>query len=329
MHFFKKKQKELHTVFFFTILGSECNVWSVRRETMSIYHDNADGMRFDVCDIDTIRKLLAGHGFHFSKSMGQNFLIDRGVPLRIAEMCGADEGSGVLEIGPGIGALTMCLAQCAGKVVSVELDTRLLPLLRETLSGFDNVEIVQGDILKTDICALVKDKFAGLRPAACANLPYNITTPALTALIEADVFESITVMIQREVARRICARAGTPDYGAFTVYAGYYTEPELLFDVPPDSFIPQPKVTSSVVKLVRRANPPVQTDEKLFFRIVRAAFAQRRKTLVNALAAVFPISKELLSDAVSACGYDVRIRGEALDLEGFAGITAAVGEMLK
>lgn len=276
---------------------------------------------------EDIRRLLARHGFRFSKSMGQNFLIDPEIPERIAASCGADGYSGVLEVGPGIGALTARLASRAAKVVAVELDRRLLPLLEETLEAYENVEIVQGDILDTDIPALVGERFAGLNAIACANLPYNITTPALTALIEAGVFSDITVMVQREVARRLCAAAGSPDYGAFTVYVNYHTVPELLFDVYPESFMPQPKVVSSVVRLKTRKEPPVETDEKALFRVVRAAFAQRRKTLVNSLSSALGMDKAGIAAAVRSCGHDERIRGEALDLAAFAKLTEALGEI--
>ena len=276
-----------------------------------------------------VKALLARHGFRFSKSMGQNFLVDPSVPERIADSCGAGGDTGVLEVGPGIGALTARLAERAAKVVSVELDGRLMPLLDETLSNYGNVEIVKGDILAEDIPALVREKFAGLRPIACANLPYNITTPAITALIEAEVFTDITVMIQREVARRLCADAGTPDYGAFTVYVNYYTEPELLFDVFPESFMPQPKVVSSVVRMRRRERPPVDADEKKFFKVVRAAFAQRRKTLVNSLSSSLGIAKDRVTAAVEASGLEPLVRGEALDMDAFARLADALGDDIR
>ncbi|MBO4831176.1 MAG: 16S rRNA (adenine(1518)-N(6)/adenine(1519)-N(6))-dimethyltransferase RsmA [Oscillospiraceae bacterium] len=278
---------------------------------------------------EDVKALLARHGFRFSKSMGQNFLIDPAVPERIADSCGADGNTGVLEVGPGIGALTARLAERAAKVVSVELDGRLMPLLDETLSDYDNIEIVRGDILAADIPAIVNEKFGGLRPVACANLPYNITTPAITALIETGVFTDITVMIQREVARRLCAGAGTPDYGAFTLYVNYFTEPELLFDVFPESFMPQPKVVSSVVRMKKRERPPVDADEKRFFRVVRAAFAQRRKTLVNSLSSALGIAKDRVTSAVETCGLDPLVRGEALDMDAFARLAGALEEDLK
>ena len=192
----------------------------------------------NLCNINEIKALLARHGFRFSKSMGQNFLIEDWVPSDIAYASGAKEGCGVLEVGPGIGPLTQQLAKRADKVVSVELDKALYPILAETMGHCENFELVSGDILKTDNPALVAEKFQGLSPLACANLPYNITSPAITALIEANCFQAITVMIQREVAQRICAKPGSSDYGAFSVYCQYHADCELLFVVPPTCFIP-------------------------------------------------------------------------------------------
>ena len=276
----------------------------------------------NLCDISQIKALLARHGFRFSKSMGQNFLIESWVPRDIAAASGAGPETGVLEVGPGIGPLTRELSHLAGKVVSVELDRSLLPILKETLADRDNVEIVSGDILKTDIPALVLEKFAGLTPIACANLPYNITTPAITALLESGCFQSITVMIQREVARRICAQPGTGDYGAFSVYCQVYAKTELLFDVPPECFIPAPKVTSSVLRLTPRPLPEEIGDPVAFFRVVKAAFAQRRKTLLNALSAVYggQFSKQELQAILQRCGLPGDIRGERLDIPQFAAL---------
>jgi 16S rRNA (adenine1518-N6/adenine1519-N6)-dimethyltransferase len=285
----------------------------------------------DLCNIQDIERLLKKHGFRFSKSMGQNFLVDSSVPERIASGSGIDDSFGVLEIGPGIGALTGALSKRAGMVLSVELDNRLLPLLRETMADYMNVKIVAGDIMKLDIANTIKTEMPGLRYAVCANLPYNITTPVLTALIDTHLFETITVMVQREVALRMCAAPGTADYGAFTVYTKYYSEPEILFDVPPDSFIPQPKVTSSVITMKLRTSPPEGIDnEAMFFRVVRASFAQRRKMLVNSLESVFgdKLNKDELKQIVSSCGYDVMIRGETLDIAGFAAIARRLGESL-
>ena len=280
----------------------------------------------DLCDINQIKALLARHGFHFSKSMGQNFLIADWVPREIAKAAGAHPDVGVLEIGPGIGCLTRELAGRAGKVVSVELDRSLLPILEETLAGRDNVEIVSGDILKLDIrqMTLKMPWFSGF--AACANLPYNITTPAITALIEAQCFFAITVMIQKEVAQRICAQPGSREYGAFSVYCQYYTAPELLFEVPPDCFIPAPRVTSAVVRMTHRPAPAEVDDPDHFFRVVRAAFALRRKTLLNSLSANLggQHTKEELSAAIQACGLPAGIRGERLSIPQFAQLSRAL-----
>jgi 16S rRNA (adenine1518-N6/adenine1519-N6)-dimethyltransferase len=274
----------------------------------------------DLCNINEIKSLLARHGFRFSKSMGQNFLIADWVPREIAKASGAHPDAGVLEIGPGIGCLTRELAGRAGKVVSVELDRSLLPILEETLADRDNVEIVSGDILKLDIrqTTLEMPWLSGF--AACANLPYNITTPAITALIEAQCFFAITVMIQKEVAQRICAQPGSKDYGAFSVYCQYYTAPELLFEVPPDCFIPAPKVTSAVVRMVPRPAPAEVDDPDHFFRVVKAAFALRRKTLLNSLSANLggQYTKETLSQAIAACGLPADVRGERLSIPQFA-----------
>lgn len=283
----------------------------------------------DLCDINHIKSLLDRHGFRFSKSMGQNFLVAPWVPQRIAQEAGLSRETGVLEIGPGIGCLTEQLSMAAGKVVAVELDRALEPILAETMKDRENVDVVFGDALKMDLAELAREKLHGLRLAVCANLPYNITSPAISAFIEAGCFETITVMVQREVALRMCARAGKGDYGAFSVYVRWHTEPELLFDVPPHCFIPQPKVTSSVIRLTRRKNPPVPVrDEELFFRVVRGAFGQRRKTLANALSsALGDYSKEDIEAALTSLGSDIRIRGEALDIDGFAAVTNALWDI--
>ena len=277
----------------------------------------------NLTDYNEIRALLNRHGFRFSKSLGQNFLTAAWVPERIAEEAGLDAQTGVLEVGPGVGCLTEQLSLRAGKVLAVELDKALKPVLAETLAGRDNVEILFGDVLKQDLPALVREKLPGLRPVICANLPYNVTTPLLTAFLEAGCFETVTVMIQREVARRICAGPGTADYGAFGLFVQWHCLTELLFDVPPACFVPQPKVTSSVIRLTRRAEKPFPVkDEQLLFRVIRAAFNQRRKTLVNALAAgIGGLDKETAEDALKECGFDPRIRGEAVGLGGFAAIS--------
>ncbi len=276
----------------------------------------------DLCDIQDIKALLGRHGFHFSKSMGQNFLIEGWVPRDIAQASGADRGFGVLEVGPGIGPLTVQLAQRADRVVSVELDKALYPVLDETLKGYDNVEIVPGDIMKLDIPALVSEKLHGLSPIACANLPYNITTPVITAMLECGCFQAITVMIQREVALRICAQPGSSDYGAFSVFCQYHAHCERLFDVGPECFLPAPKVTSSVIRLTPRPKPEEVEDEQAFFRVVRAAFAQRRKTLLNSLSSVLGAThdKDALRAAIIDCGLSEDIRGERLGIAEFAAL---------
>lgn len=274
----------------------------------------------DLCDINQIKALLAAHGFHFSKAKGQNFLTRRWVPERIALESGADADTGVLEVGPGIGCLTKELCLRAGKVCAVEVDTSLKPVLAETLGEFDNLSIVFGDVLKLDLAALVAEQFPGKTPMACANLPYYITSPILSALLESRLFSAVTVMVQKEVAQRICAKPGTADYSAFTVFCRYYADPEILFDVPPDCFIPRPKVTSSVIRLRTRPAPPAQvTDETTFFRTVRAGFAMRRKTACNALAAGFPkLGKAGVSEALEACGHSPSVRCETLSIAEFA-----------
>ena len=276
----------------------------------------------DVCNIQVMKPLLYEHGFHFSKAKGQNFLIANWVPQQIAEDAGVDNSAGVLEIGPGIGPLTQQLALRAGKVCAVELDTRLKPILDVTVGEFENLEILWNDVLKLDIPALVQEKFSGLRPMACANLPYYITSPILTALLEAECFDSVTVMVQKEVAQRIAAKPGTADYSAFTVFCQYYAEPDILFDVPAGCFMPAPKVTSAVIMLRTRKTLPWQIDDKdIFFRTVRASFAMWRKTLQNGLASGFPeLGKTGAGEVIEACGLPASVRGETLDIAQFAAI---------
>ena len=273
----------------------------------------------NLCSLPEIKELLARHGFHFSKSKGQNFLTQSWVVEQIAASAGVARDCGVVEIGPGIGPLTEQLCLRAGKVLAIEVDETLRPVLAETMAPYDNLEILWGDAMKMDIAALVKERFDGLKPMACANLPYYITTPVLAALLEAGCFSSVTVMVQKEVAQRICAKAGTAEYGAFSVFCQFWAEPELLFDVPAHCFIPQPKVTSAVLQLKLREQPayPVE-DQALFFRTVRAAFAQRRKTLLNTLASGFSeFKKPELEQIIIDAGFSPTVRGETLDLEGF------------
>ena len=285
----------------------------------------------NVCDIQVMKPLLQEHGFRFSKAKGQNFLIASWVPESIAREAGVDETAGVLEIGPGIGPLTQQLCLNAGKVCAVELDTRLKPILDITVGEFSNLDILWADALKLDLPALVRQRFEGLRPMACANLPYYITTPILAALLEADCFDSVTVMVQKEVAQRIAAAPGSAEYGAFTVLCQYYAEPELLFDVPPHCFLPQPKVTSAVVTLrVRKARPWEIADEDTFFRAVRASFAMRRKKLSNGLASGFPeLGKAGAAEVIECAGFDANVRGETLGIPEFARIANEIFRRLE
>ena len=282
----------------------------------------------DVTNVQVMKGLLAKYGFHFSKSKGQNFLTQRWVPQRIAEESGVDENCGVVEIGPGFGPLTQELCLRAKKVLALELDTTLQPVLAETVGEFENLEIIFTDAMKADLPALVEEKLAGLKPMACANLPYYITSPVLTKLLESRCFSAVTVMVQKEVAVRICAKPNTADYSAFTVFCNYYAQPKLLFDVPAGCFMPQPKVTSAVLCLQMRQKPPVEVlDEGMFFRVVRAAFAQRRKTLLNALSASFGnLGKSGLTEILEACGIAPSVRGETLDIAAFAAIANAIKE---
>ena len=284
----------------------------------------------NVCDINVMKPLLAEHGFHFSKAKGQNFLTQRWVPESIAEDSGVTQDVGVLEIGPGIGPLTQQLCLRAGKVCAVELDNRLQPILEKTVGEFDNLEIIWNDVLKLDVPALVKEKFGDLRPMACANLPYYITSPILSALLEAECFEAVTVMVQKEVAVRIASQPGSADYSAFTVFCQYYAEPELLFDVPAHCFMPQPKVTSAVITLRVRKEKPWQVDnEDVFFRTVKASFAMRRKKLANGLASGFPeLGKNGAAEVIAAAGFPENVRGETLSIPEFARIANEITRRL-
>ena len=281
----------------------------------------------NVCDINVMKPLLAEHGFHFSKAKGQNFLIARWVPESIAEDAGVDKTAGVLEIGPGIGPLTQQLCLRAGKVCAVEVDTRLEPILKQTVGEFDNLEILWGDVLKQNIPALVAEKFGGLRPMACANLPYYITTPILMKLIESKLpFDSITVMVQTEVAERLAAGAGKKNCGAITAAIDYYGHAERLFVVNAERFMPPPKVNSAVAKITLwKDKPIVPKDEDMFFRTVKAAFEQRRKTLPNSLMTGFSgISKERLTEIIVECGHRPDVRGEKLTVADFCKLSDAL-----
>ena len=272
-----------------------------------------------------LKDILTSHGFRFSKSMGQNFLIDPHIPERIAEESGITDDMHVLEIGPGIGALTKHLCRRAGFVTAIELDKALPPILAETLAAFPNHEIISGDALKLDIAELMQRKSEYTRFAVCANLPYNITAPILAKLLECGIFESLTVMVQREVAMRMTAKPGTSDYGAFTVFINYHTNPQRLFDVPPGCFMPAPKVTSSVVRMVTKPQPPEIHDRDKFLKVVKASFSQRRKMLVNTLMPICGgMTKNEVTKIVTACGINAQARGETLGIPEFAALARVI-----
>lgn len=277
-------------------------------------------------NIGTVKALMEKHGIKFQKKFGQNFLINEDVPIRIAEECGATENDCVLEIGPGIGTLTRELCSVAKKVVAVEIDTGLIPVLSETLADFDNVEVINSDIMKTDIKSLFEEKFAGHDVFVCANLPYYITTPILMLLLESRLpFKKMTFMVQKEVADRLCSNSKDGDYGAVTASVSYYGRVEKLFNVSAGNFMPAPKVDSAVIQITVYDEPPVKVaDEGLFFRVIKAAFEQRRKTLVNALSGKVDISKDDIARAVETVGLDVNIRGERLDIADFARLSDEV-----
>lgn len=274
----------------------------------------------ELSNISVIRELLSKHGFSFSKALGQNFLINPSVCPRMAEMSNADENTGVIEIGAGIGVLTKELAKRAKKVVSIELDNRLLPILAESLAEFNNIEIVNADVMKIDLHKLIEEKFSGMNVVVCANLPYYITSPIITMLLESRLpIESITVMIQKEVATRLCAPCGSRDSGAITVCVDYFAKAQKLFDVSSGSFMPAPKVDSAVIRLDLRKEPAVFVeDEKEFFKLIKAAFAQRRKTLLNSVSSSLSLSKSVVAFAIEKSGLDSNCRAEQLTTKQFA-----------
>lgn len=283
----------------------------------------------DLCNPSVIKSLLGDEGTHLRKEYGQNFLIRREIPERIAEECTENEDSMILEIGPGIGCLTKELAERYGKVVSVEIDSHLLPILAKTLEEYDNVAVINQDVMKVDLQALVTEHSEGREVSVCANLPYYITTPILMALLESGVpFRSITVMVQAEVAQRLCAKAGDDTYGAITAVLGYYGETRRLFTVPASAFLPAPKVNSAVVRIDLYKEPRyLPKDKKLFFALIKAAFEMRRKTLVNAISAKLPYTKEEVADALTSIGLSDKIRGERLSTADFASLADALLEL--
>ena len=274
----------------------------------------------NLSDISVIRQVLEKHGFNFSKALGQNFLINPSVCPRMAENCLADKNTGVIEIGAGIGVLTAELAKIAKKVVCVELDTRLLPILDETLSDFDNIEIVNADVMKTDLRALIEEKFQGMDVVVCANLHYYITSPVITMLLESRLpIKAVTVMIQKEAADRLCTPVGSRDSGAITVCTNYYAEVKQLFNVSRGSFMPAPNVDSTVIRLDIREYPAVKvSNEKKFFRMVKAAFAQRRKTALNSISSGMGLSKTQVADALRNSGLEENVRAEKLTMKELA-----------
>lgn len=286
---------------------------------------------YNLTDIGTIKDILGRHGFHFSKALGQNFIVNPSVCPRMAEESGIDENCGVIEIGAGIGVLTAELAKRAKKVVVIEIDTKLLPILDETLKDFDNIEIINQDVLKTDLAALIKEKFDGMPVYVCANLPYYITSPVIMALLESRLpIEAVTVMVQKEAAQRICAPVGSRLSGAVTVAVDYYAHAQKLFDVSAGSFMPAPKVDSCVIRMDIRKTPEIEiTDEELFFRMVHAAFGQRRKTAANSISAGSGIPKDAVIRAIEECGFAPSVRAEGLTMHGLAMLSEKISEIMK
>lgn len=283
----------------------------------------------ELTDIGTIKALLARHGFHFSKALGQNFIVNPSVCPRMADESGIDSESGVIEIGAGIGVLTAELAKRAKKVVCIELDSKLLPILDETLADFDNIEIINADVLKIDLAALIEEKFGGMPVYVCANLPYYITSPVIMTLLESRLpLKAVTVMVQREAAQRLCAPVGSRLSGAVTVAVDYYAEARRLFDVSAGSFMPAPKVDSSVIRLDIREKPGIEvSDEKLFFSMVHAAFGQRRKTASNSISSGTGIPKAVVAEAIERCGFPPSVRAESMTAEQLAALCEALNEL--
>ena len=282
----------------------------------------------DLCNISVIKAVMAEAGITFRKEFGQNFLTNRMIPEDIADNCADTSDRMILEIGPGIGCLTQELAMRYKKVVAVEIDKGLIPVLSKTLSEFDNVTVINDDIMKVDIKSLIDEYSEGMPVSVCANLPYYITTPILMHLLESEVkFSTITVMVQNEVAARLAAKPGSSDYGAITAVLGYYGTVRKLFKVSAGCFMPAPKVDSAVVRIDLYDKCPYEIkDEKLFRGCIKAAFEMRRKTLENALCALGGYSKDQIASAISECGFDPKIRGERLSCEDFVKLSNALAE---
>ncbi len=278
-----------------------------------------------------LRALLSRHGFSFSKALGQNFLIDPTIPVKMAESCGLTADTGVIEVGPGVGVLTRELASRAGRVAAIELDGRLLPVLEETLGGYDNIRVIHGDVLKTDLHGLIRSEFSDLsRVVVCANLPYYITSPVIMYLLEQRLpVSSVTVMVQKEAAERICAPSGSRAAGALSLAVRYYAAPQMMFSLTKDCFMPRPQVDSAVVRLdirPERLLPP--DEERAFFKVVRAAFSQRRKTVENALSNSLHLPKDTVRAALLAAQIPPQARAETLSMEDYFALTRAVQSVL-
>ena len=282
----------------------------------------------NLCDINQIKLLLARHGFKFSKDLGQNFLCDEEIPAAIAQQAGITPDTCVVEVGPGIGALSAQLCKLAKKVVAIELDRRLPAILEETMAAYDNFTLVEGDVLKVDLPRLCKEQFGDSPVIACANLPYYITTPAITALLECGCFKSVVVMVQKEAAQRICAQPGDKDYSAFSAQVAYFANPTVILDVPHELFIPAPKVDSAVLKLDLWEAPPTVGEKKEVFRVIRAAFANRRKTFANGLCIEYgkKLSKAAAEELLTSMGFVSNVRGEALSVKDFGAVAVKLND---
>ncbi len=279
----------------------------------------------NLTDISYVKSVLSKHGFTFSKALGQNFLINPSVCPKMAELCGASDSVGVIEVGPGAGVLTNELAKVSHKVAAIELDKRLLPVLSETLSEHDNIKIINGDVMKLDLRQIIEEEFGGGEVVVCANLPYYITSPVIMRILEERLpIQSLTVMVQKEAADRICAKPGTRESGAISAAVHFYSEPEMLFKVSKGSFMPAPKVDSAVIKLHIRKQPPVDiSNEKMFFKVVRAAFSQRRKTLANSLSSGLSMPKQEVTALLEKAGIRTNARAEEMTMEDFARLANA------